>query len=150
MNINWVTKEQAKEVAAAGAVASITGFGSPTDVFSHDKRRSFAAARDGEDHRRRGVGQEAGYMPVVRALYDAGVTSHAPPTPAGVAALALTPDPPRILGLISSDRGPTRRIIDREGLGTIEVGKRGDVVLLGNPFDGYWNLTRSSSSRAVR
>ena len=47
VNINWVTKEQAKKVAAAGAqVASITGFGSPNfDVFSHDNQPKF---RDGK------------------------------------------------------------------------------------------------------
>ncbi len=46
-NINWVTKEQAKEVAAAGAlVASICGFGAPNfDVFSQDNKPKF---RDGE------------------------------------------------------------------------------------------------------
>ena len=70
VNINWVTKEQAKEVAAAGAqVASITGFGSPNfDVFSHDNKPKF---RDGKPWPEgivdsQGVGQEAGYMPVRR------------------------------------------------------------------------------------
>src|ERR1700687_451836 len=40
VNINWVMKEQAREVAAAGAqVASITGFGSPDfNLFSHDNQ----------------------------------------------------------------------------------------------------------------
>ena len=74
-NINWVTKEQAKEVAAAGVqVASIGGFGSPNfDVYSHDNKPKF---RDGKPWPEgiadsQGVGQEAGYMPVnLRTLYD--------------------------------------------------------------------------------
>jgi len=77
-NINFVTKEQAKEVAAAGVqVASICGFGSPNfDVFSHDNKPKF---RDGKPWPEgivdsQGTGQEAGYMPVnLRTLYDAGV-----------------------------------------------------------------------------
>ncbi|HJT87534.1 MAG TPA: hypothetical protein VJ732_06750, partial [Bryobacteraceae bacterium] len=34
------------------------------------------------------------------------------------------------------------KFIDREkDLGTVEVGKLGDVVLLGgNPYEGYWNF----------
>ena len=39
--------------------------------------------------------------------------------------------------------GPnSAKFIDREkDLGTIEVGKLGDVVVLGgNPFEGYWNF----------
>ena len=78
VNINWVTKDQAKEVAASGAqVASITGFGSPNfDVFSKDNKPKF---RDGKPWPEgivdsQGIGQEAGYMPVnLRTLYDAGV-----------------------------------------------------------------------------
>ena len=78
VNINWVTAEQADEVAASGAqVASICGFGSPNfDVFSHDNKPKF---RDGKPWPEgiidsQGVGQEAGYMPVnLRTLYDHGV-----------------------------------------------------------------------------
>jgi imidazolonepropionase-like amidohydrolase len=153
VNINWVTKEQAREVAASGAqVASITGFGSPNfDVFSHDNRPKF---RDGKPWPEgivdsQGVGQEAGYMPVnLRTLYDAGVeVSYATDTTFNAsAALAhelkslnlvfSVPDLIRIMGPNSA------KFIDREkDLGTVEPGKLGDVVLLGgNPFDGYWNL----------
>jgi imidazolonepropionase-like amidohydrolase len=153
VNINWVTKAQAKEVAAAGAqVASITGFGSPNfDVFSHDNQPKF---RDGKPWPEgivdsQGVGQEAGYMPVnLRTLYDAGVdVSYATDTTFNAsAALAhelkslnlvfSVPDLIKIMGPNSA------KFIDREkDLGTIETGKLGDLVLLGgNPFDGYWNL----------
>jgi len=46
------------------------------------------------------------------------------------------PDLIKIMGSNSA------KFIDREKeLGTIEVGKLGDVVVLGgNPFDGYWNF----------
>ena len=153
VNINWVTAEQAKEVAAAGAqVASITGFGSPTfDVFSHDNQPKF---RDGKPWPAgivdsQGVGQEAGYMPVnLRTLYDHGVdVSFATDTtfyaPAALAhelkSLDLVfsvPDLIKIMGINSA------KFLDKEKeIGTIEVGKRGDVVILGgNPFDGYWNF----------
>lgn len=153
VNINWVTKEQAKEVAASGAqVASITGFGSPNfDVFSKDNKPKF---RDGKPWPEgivdsQGVGQEAGYMPVnLRTLYDAGVdVSYATDTTFNAsAALAhelktlnlvfSVPDLIKIMGPNSA------KFIDKEkDLGTVEVGKLGDLVILGgNPFDGYWNF----------
>jgi len=152
-NINWVTKEQAKEVAAAGIqVASICGFGSPNfDVFSHDNKPKF---RDGKPWPEgivdsQGVGQEAGYMPVnLRTLYDAGVdVSYATDTtfnaPAALAhelkSLNLVFSVPDLIKIMGPN---SAKFIDREKeLGTIEVGKLGDVVLLGgNPFDGYWNF----------
>jgi SAM-dependent methyltransferase len=153
VNINWVTKAQAQEVAAAGAqVASITGFGSPNfDVFSHDNQPKF---RDGKPWPSgiidsQGEGQEAGYMPVnLRTLYDNGVeVSYATDTTfdaRGALAhelktlnLVFTPaDLVKIMGPNSA------KFVDREkDIGTVEPGKLGDlVVLAGNPFDGYWNL----------
>jgi imidazolonepropionase-like amidohydrolase len=152
-NINWVSKEQAKEVAAAGAqVASICGFGSPNfDVYSHDNLPKF---RDGKPWPEgivdsQGVGQEAGYMPVnLRTLYDAGVeVSYATDTvfyaPAALAhelkSLNLVFSVPDLIKIMGPN---SAKFIDRQkDLGTIEVGKLGDVVVLGgNPFDGYWNL----------
>lgn len=153
VNINWVTKQQAREVAAAGAqVASICGFGSPNfDVFSHDNLPKF---RDGKPWPEgivdsQGVGQEAGYMPVnLRTLYDAGVeVSYATDTtfyaPAALAhelkSLNLVFSVPDLIQIM----GPhSAKFIDREkDLGTVEVGKLGDVVLLGgNPYEGYWNF----------
>jgi imidazolonepropionase-like amidohydrolase len=153
VNINWVTKAQAKEVAAAGAqVASITGFGSPNfDVFSHDNLPKF---RDGKPWPEgivdsQGVGQEAGYMPVnLRTLYDAGVdVAYATDTtfnaPAALAhelkSLNLVFSVPDLIKIMGPN---SAKFIDKEkDLGTLEVGKLGDFVVLGgNPFDGYWNL----------
>jgi len=152
-NINFVTKEQAKQVAAAGAqVASICGFGSPNfDVFSKDNKPKF---RDGKPWPEgivdsQGVGQEAGYMPVnMRTLYDAGVdVSYATDTtfyaPAALAhelkSLNLVFSVPDLIKIMGPN---SAKFIDKEKeLGTIEVGKLGDVVVLGgNPFDGYWNF----------
>ena len=153
VNINFLTKEQARQIAATGAqVASITGFGSPNfDVFSHDNKPKF---RDGKPWPEgiidsQGVGQEAGYMPVnLRTLYDAGVdVSYATDTTFNAsAALAhelkslnlvfSVPDLIKIMGPNSA------RFINKDkDLGTVEVGKLGDLVILGgNPFEGYWNL----------
>src|SRR6266540_3595965 len=135
VNINWVTKAQAREVAAAGAqVASIAGFGSPNfDVFSHDNLPKFRDGKPWPDGivDSQGVGQEAGYMPVnLRTLYDAGVeVTYATDTTFNAsAALAhelkslnlvfSVPDLIKIMGPNSA------KFIDREkDLGTIEVGK---------------------------
>lgn len=153
VNINWVTAEQAREVAAAGAqVASITGFGSPTfDVFSHDNQAKF---RDGKPWPAgivdsQGVGQEAGYMPVnLRTLYDHGVeVSFATDTTFNASAalahelksLNLVFSVPDLIAIMGPN---SAKFLDRQkDIGTIEVGKLGDLVVLGgNPFDGYWNL----------
>jgi imidazolonepropionase-like amidohydrolase len=153
VNINWVSVEQAKEVAASGAqVASITGFGAPNfDVFSNDNKPKF---RDGKPWPQgivdsQGVGQEAGYMPVnLRTLYDNGVdVSYATDTVFdGRAALAhelkslslvFSPlDLIKIMGINSA------KFVDKQNeLGTLESGKIADIVALGgNPLDGYWNF----------
>jgi imidazolonepropionase-like amidohydrolase len=151
VNINFVTNEQAKVVAAAGAqVASITGFGSPNfNVFSQDNKPKF---RDGKPWPQgivdsQGLGQEAGYMPVnLRTLYDNGVAvSYATDTtfdaPAALAhelkTLSLVFSP---LDLVTIMGVNSARFIDKEKeLGSLEVGKNADLlVLAGNPFDGFW------------
>lgn len=153
VNVNWVTKEQAREVAAAGAEVSTTaGFGSPNfDVFSKDNKPKF---RDGKPWPEgivdsQGVGQEAGYMPVnTRTLYDAGVNiAYATDTvfyaPAALAhelkSLNLTFSVPDLIKIMGPN---SAKFLDREkDYGTIEPGKVADLVLLGgNPYDGYWNF----------
>lgn len=154
VNINWVTKAQAREVAASGAqVASITGFGSPNfDVFSHDNRPRF---RDGKPWPEgiidsQGVGQEAGYMPVnLRTLYDNGVdVSYASDTtfyaPAALMhelkTLNLVFSPADLIQIMGPN---SAKFVDREkDIGALEPGKLADIlVLAGNPFDGFWNFT---------
>lgn len=153
VNINFVTKEQAKKVAAAGAqVASITGFGVPNfNVFTQDNQPKF---RDGKPWPEgivdsQGVGQEAGFMPVnLRTLYDAGVeVSYATDTTFNaIAALAhelrglqLVFSPTDLIKIMGPN---SAKFIERDkDLGTLEVGKLGDLVVLGgNPFEGYWNF----------
>lgn len=154
VNINWVTKAQAREVAASGAeVASITGFGSPNfDVFSHDNKPKF---RDGKPWPEgiidsQGVGQEAGYMPVnLRTLYDNGVSVSYASDTTFYAPAALMHEL-KTLNLVFSPQdliqimGPnSARFVDKEkDIGTLEPGKLADIVVLaGNPLDGFWNLT---------
>ena len=153
VNINWVSKAQAQEVAASGAqVASITGFGSPNfDVFSRDNKPKF---RDGKPWPEgiidsQGVGQEAGYMPVnLRTLYDNGVdVSYASDTtfyaPAALAhelkTLNLVFSPIDLIKIMGPN---SARFLNLEkDIGSLEPGKRADIVALaGNPFDGYWNF----------
>jgi imidazolonepropionase-like amidohydrolase len=160
----WLTTEQAKEVAASGAiVASSTNVpGAVFDVFSHDGKPAF---RDGKPWPAWGPGGEAGaepqgrgaaYMPLnLRTLFDNGVeiafsgdggpyTSHTPYTATPVLAqelktlnLFFSPaDMVKIMGPNSAD------FVDRgKELGTLEVGKLADInILTGNPLDGYWNF----------
>ena len=153
VNIDWISKEQAKAIAATGAqVSSSSGFGSPIfGVFAEDNQPRFRDGKNWPDGvlTHRGEGNEAGYMPVnLRTLYDAGVdvtysTDTTFDARAGLAHELKTlnlvfsvPDLIKILGPNSA------RFIDREkDLGTLEAGKLADVVVLGaNPFDGYWNF----------
>lgn len=153
VNINWVTDEEAREIAVTGAmVASSTGFGTPVfGVFNHDNKPAFrdgrpwpAAIQDGQ-----GVGQEAGYMPVnLRTLYDNGVTVCFSTDTVfdGRAALAHEL---KTLNLVFSPEdlikimGPnSAAFLDKQKeIGTVEAGKLADLVVLGgNPLDGYWNF----------
>jgi imidazolonepropionase-like amidohydrolase len=153
VNINFVTKEQARKVAATGAqVASITGFGSPNfNVFSQDNKPKF---RDGKPWPEGivdsiGTGQEAGYMPVnLRTLYDNGVeVSYATDTTFDpraalvheVKTLALVFSVPDLIKIMGPN---SAKFIDHDkDRGTLEAGKLADILVLGNnPFDGFWYL----------
>jgi imidazolonepropionase-like amidohydrolase len=148
----WLTDEQAKEVAAAGAqVSSCAGFGAPVfGVFNKDNKPTF---RDGRPWPEgvlagEGRGREAGYKPVnARTLFDNGVTlGYCTDTTynawAGLAqelkVLNLTFSPIDLVKVMGPN---SAALIDRPDLGTLEPGKLGDlVVLAGNPLDGYWNF----------
>jgi imidazolonepropionase-like amidohydrolase len=148
----WVTDEQAKEMATAGAqVSSCTGFGAPVfGVFNQDNKPTF---RDGKPWPEgvlggEGRGREAGYKPVNgRTLFDNGVTFGYCTDTTYNATAALAQEL-KVLNLVFSPidlvkiMGPnSAALIDRPDLGTLEPGKLGDLVMLaGNPLEGYWNL----------
>ncbi len=78
-NKDWVSKEDAKKVAAAGTkVLGTVSFGSPVfGVFAEDNKPRFRDGKPWPEGIVDGVrlGEEAGYMPVnARTIWDAGVT----------------------------------------------------------------------------
>lgn len=155
-NKDWVSREDAQKVAAAGVkVLGTVGFGSPVfGVFANDNQPRF---RDGKawpqgiiDGVR--LGEEAGYMPVnARTVWDAGVilgyctdTNYDPK--------AGLDHELKILNVMFSTRdlvkmmGPNTAsyIQMADQLGTLEVGKLADIVLLdGDPLEGYWNWLKT-------
>jgi len=155
-NKDWVSKEDAKKVAAAGVkVLGTVSFGSPVfGVFADDNTPRF---RDGKawpagiiDGVR--LGEEAGYMPVnARTIWDAGATlGYCTDT---------TYDPKagldhelKMLNVMFSMRdlvkmmGPNTAsyIQMSDQLGTLEPGKLADLILLdGDPLEGYWNWLKT-------
>ncbi len=77
-NKDWVSKEDAKKVAAAGTkVLGTVSFGSPVfGVFADDNKPRFRDGKAWPEGIIDGVrlGEEAGYMPVnARTIWDAGV-----------------------------------------------------------------------------
>ena len=85
-NKDWVTKEDAKKVAAAGVkVLGTVGFGSPVfGVFADDNKARFRDGKAWPEGIVDGVrlGEEAGFMPVnARTIWDAGQSSATAPTP---------------------------------------------------------------------
>jgi imidazolonepropionase-like amidohydrolase len=152
-HFGWLSFDDAKRVAAAGVKQlSTIGFGVPVfGVFADDNKPRF---RDGGDWPEKildgdGRGQEAGYKAVnARTSWDAGViygygtdTNYDPR--AGLAhelkALNLMFSMRDILKLMGPN---TASYIEMsKDLGTLEVGKLADIVLLaGFPAEGYWNF----------
>ena len=160
-NKDWVTKQDAEKVAAAGVkVLGTVSFGSPVfGVFANDNQPRFRDGKpwpesivDGDRLDGVRVGQEAGYMPVnARTIWDAGVTlGYCTDT---------TYDPKagldhelKMLNVMFSMQdlikmmGPnTASYIQMSGqLGTLEPGKLADIILLdGDPLEGYWNWLKT-------
>jgi len=151
-NKDWVSKEDAKKVAAAGVkVLGTVSFGSPVfGVFANDNKPRFRDGKPWPEGIVDGVrlGEEAGYMPVnARTIWDAGVTlGYCTDT---------TYDPTagldhelKMLNVMFSMQdlvkmmGPNTASYIQMGdqLGTVEAGKLADLILLdGNPLEGYWN-----------
>ncbi len=155
-NKDWVSKEDAKKVAAAGVkVLGTVSFGSPVfGVFANDNKPRFRDGKPWPEGIVDGVrlGEEAGYMPVnARTIWDAGVTlGYCTDT---------TYDPTagldhelKMLNVMFSMQdlvkmmGPNTASYIQMGdqLGTLEAGKLADLILLdGNPLEGYWNWLKT-------
>jgi imidazolonepropionase-like amidohydrolase len=155
-NKDWVSKEDAKKVAAAGTkVLGTVSFGSPVfGVFADDNTPRFRDGKSWPDSIVDGVrlGEEAGYMPVnARTVWDAGVilgyctdTTYDPK--------AGLDHELKMLNVMFSMRdlikmmGPNTASYIQMGeqLGTLEAGKLADIVLLdGDPLEGYWNWLKA-------
>jgi imidazolonepropionase-like amidohydrolase len=155
-NKDWVSKEDAKKVAAAGVkVLGTVSFGSPVfGVFADDNKARFRDGKAWPEGIVNGVrlGEEAGYMPVnARTVWDAGVVlGYCTDT---------TYDPKagldhelKMLNVMFSMQdlikmmGPNTASYIQMGdqLGTLEAGKLADLILLdGDPREGYWNWLKT-------
>jgi imidazolonepropionase-like amidohydrolase len=155
-NKDWVSKEDAKKVAAAGVkMLGTVSFGSPVfGVFAEDNKPRFRDGKPWPEGIVNGVrlGEEAGYMPVnARTIWDAGVilgyctdTNYDPK--AGLDhELKMLNVMFSMQDLIKMMGPNTASYIQRsDQLGTLEAGKLADIILLdGNPLEGYWNWLRT-------
>jgi len=155
-NKDWVSKEDAKKVAAAGVkVLGTVSFGSPVfGVFANDNKPRFRDGKAWPEGIVDGVrlGEEAGYMPVnARTIWDAGVvlgyctdTNYDPK--------AGLDHELKMLNVMFSMQdlikmmGPNTASYIQMGdqLGTLEAGKLADLILLdGDPLEGYWNWLKT-------
>jgi imidazolonepropionase-like amidohydrolase len=155
-NKDWVSKEDAKKVAAAGVkVLGTVSFGSPVfGVFADDNKARFRDGKAWPEGIVNGVrlGEEAGYMPVnARTVWDAGVilgyctdTTYDPK--------AGLDHELKILNVMFSMQdlikmmGPNTASYIQMGdqLGTLDAGKLADLILLdGDPREGYWNWLKT-------
>src|SRR5580658_2297862 len=155
-NKDWVSKEDAKKVAAAGVkVLGTVTFGSPVfGVYADDNKPRFRDGKAWPEGIVDGVrlGEEAGYMPVnARTIWDAGVilgyctdTTYDPK--------AGLDHELKMLNVMFSMQdlikmmGPNTASYIQMGdqLGTLEAGKMADLILIdGNPLEGYWNWLKT-------
>ena len=155
-NKDWVSKEDAKKVAAAGTkILGTVGFGTPVfGVFANDNLPRFRDGRPWPESIVDGVrlGEEAGYMPVnARTVWDAGAilgyctdTTYDPK--AGLEHELKTINPMFSMKDIIKMMGPNTASYIQMGdqLGTLEAGKLADIILLdGDPLEGYWNMLKT-------
>jgi imidazolonepropionase-like amidohydrolase len=155
-NKDWVSKEDAKKVAAAGTkVLGTVSFGSPVfGVFASDNKARFRDGKPWPDGIINGVrlGEEAGYMPVnARTIWDAGVTLGYC-TDTNYDPKAGLDHELKMLNVMFSMQdlvkmmGPNTASYVQMGdqIGTLEPGKLADIVLLdGDPMEGYWNWLKT-------
>ncbi|MCU1336259.1 MAG: Xaa-Pro dipeptidase [Bryobacterales bacterium] len=155
-NKDWVSKEDAKKVAAAGVkVLGTVGFGSPVfGVFADDNKARFRDGKAWPEGIVDGVrlGEEAGYMPVnARTVWDAGAilgyctdTTYDPK--AGLdhelKILNVMFSMPDLIRMMGPNTASYIQMSDQ--LGTLEAGKLADLILVdGNPLEGYWNWLKT-------
>jgi imidazolonepropionase-like amidohydrolase len=155
-NKDWVSKEDAAKVAAAGVkVLGTVAFGSPVfGVFSDDNKPKFRDGKPWPEGIVDGVrlGEEAGYMPVnARTIWDAGAilgyctdTTYDPK--AGLdhelKMLNVMFSMPDIIRMMGPNTASYIQMGDQ--LGTLEPGKLADIILIdGNPLEGYWNMLKT-------
>ena len=155
-NKDFTSIEDARKLAASGTkILATIGFGAPVfGVFANDNTPRF---RDGKDWPQSIVGgvrlgEEAGYMPVnARTVWDAGAilgyctdTTYDP--------LAGLEHELKSFNMMFSMKdviqimGPNTASYIQMGdqLGTIEVGRIADIILLdGDPLEGYWNWLKT-------
>ena len=155
-NKDFTSKEDAMKVAAAGTkILGTVGFGTPVfGVFADDNNPRFRDGRPWPSSIVDGVrlGEEAGFMPVnARTIWDAGAilgyctdTTYDPL--AGLEHELKTINPMFSMKDIIKMMGPNTASYIQMGdqLGTLEVGKLADIILLdGNPLEGYWNMLKT-------
>jgi imidazolonepropionase-like amidohydrolase len=155
-NKDWVSKEDAKKVAAAGVkVLGTVSFGSPVfGVFAEDNKPRFRDGKPWPEGIVDGVrlGEEAGYMPVnARTIWDAGVTlGYCTDTTYDPKAgldhelkmLNVMFSMPDLIKMMGPNTASYIQMSDQ--LGTLEAGKLADLILLdGNPLEGYWNWLKT-------
>lgn len=155
-NKDWVSKEDAKKVAAAGTqVLGTVSFGSPVfGVFANDNQPRFRDGKPWPEGIVDGVrlGEEAGYMPVnARTVWDSGAilgyctdTTYDPK--AGLdhelKMLNVMFSMRDLIKMIGSNTASYIQMADQ--LGTLEPGKLADIILLdGDPLEGYWNWLKT-------
>ena len=155
-NKDFTSVEDAKKIAASGTkILATIGFGAPVfGVFANDNKPRFRDGKDWPQSIVNGVrlGEEAGYMPVnARTVWDAGAilgyctdTTYDP--------LAGLEHELKSFNMMFSMKdmiqimGPNTASYIQMGdqLGTIEVGKIADIILLdGDPLEGYWNWLKT-------
>ena len=161
-NKDWVTRAQAKKLAATGTqILGTIGFGAPIfGVFAEDNNPRFRngkpwpASIDGADILDgSAVGQEAGYTMInSRTIWDeGGLLGYC--TDTGYEARAGLDHELKTYNVMFSLKdmvklvGPNTASYIQMGdqLGTLEAGKLADIVLLdGNPLEGYWNWLKTT------
>ena len=155
-NKNFVSREEAKKLADAGAkILTTTGFGPPVfGVFADDNKPRFRDGKPWPESIVDGVrlGEEAGYAMVnARTVWDqAGVVGYC--TDTTYDPLAGLNQELKVLNVMFSMQdiirlmGPNTASYIQMGdqLGTLEAGKIADITIVdGNPIDGYWNMLRT-------